>query len=71
MARMTTELETEFEDEAFLEALGGIAKTIGGMLGEGEEFVDDVHASAQDLRQARREQPGGDGERLVRRSRDP
>jgi hypothetical protein len=31
------ELEDEFEDEAFLGALGGIARTVGGLLGEGED----------------------------------
>jgi hypothetical protein len=31
------ELEDEFEDEAFLGALGGIARTVGGLLSEGEE----------------------------------
>jgi hypothetical protein len=31
------EMEDEFEDEAFLGALGGIARTVGGLLGEGEE----------------------------------
>src|SRR3954453_22217341 len=31
------ELEDEFEDEAFLSALGGIARSVGGLLGEGEE----------------------------------
>jgi hypothetical protein len=31
------EFEDELEDEAFLGALGGIARTVGGLLGEGED----------------------------------
>jgi hypothetical protein len=31
------ELEDEFEDESFLSALGGIARSVGGLLGEGED----------------------------------
>src|SRR4051794_1925876 len=34
------ELEDEFEDESFLSALGGIARSVGGLLGEGEDEAE-------------------------------
>ena len=47
--------EDEFEDEAFLSALGGIARTVGGLLGEGEaedefeaEFEDEFELEDED-----------------------
>jgi hypothetical protein len=35
------EFEAEDEDEAFLSSLGGIARTVGGLLGESEEEAED------------------------------